>query len=68
MLEGILSIMKDTLESGDKFKIAGFGNFEIKQKKDRIGRNPQTGEAVTIKTRRVLSFKPSILWKAAINK
>jgi len=68
LLEGILSIMKSTLEDGEKIKIAGFGNFEIKQKKDRIGRNPMTGEALTIEARRVLTFKPSMLLRQAINK
>jgi integration host factor subunit alpha len=67
MLEAVFSILKNTLESGEKIKIAGFGNFEIKQKKDRTGRNPQTGEAITIEARRVLTFKPSEVLKTAIN-
>jgi integration host factor subunit alpha len=61
MLESVLSILMSTLEDGEKVKIAGFGNFEIKQKKDRIGRNPQTGESITIEARRILSFKPSMV-------
>jgi integration host factor subunit alpha len=68
MLESILSILKSTLETGEKIKVAGFGNFEVKQKKDRIGRNPQTGETITIEARRVLCFKPSILLRQAVNK
>ena len=68
MLESVLSIMKSTLEDGEKIKIHGFGNFEVRQKRDRIGRNPQTGEAVTIEARRVLTFKPSITLKQAVNK
>ncbi|HCE68183.1 MAG: integration host factor subunit alpha [Geobacteraceae bacterium GWC2_55_20] len=68
ILEALFSIMKTTLESGEKLKIAGFGNFEIKQKKDRKGRNPQTGETITIKARRVLSFKPSMVLRNAINR
>jgi integration host factor subunit alpha len=67
-LEVVFSIMKNTLESGEKIKVAGFGNFEVKQKKDRIGRNPQTGESITIEARRVLTFKPSMVLKNAINK
>lgn len=67
MLETVLSIMKDTLESGEKLKIAGFGNFEVRQKHDRRGRNPQTGEMITIEARRVLTFKPSTLLRNAIN-
>lgn len=68
LLESIFSIMKQTLESGENIKVAGFGNFEIKQKEDRIGRNPQTTEVITIAARKVLSFKPSKLLKAEINK
>lgn len=68
MLETVFSIMKNTLEAGEKIKVSGFGNFEIKQKKDRKGRNPQTGEAITIEARRVLTFKPSTILKQAINK
>ncbi|MDD2271132.1 MAG: integration host factor subunit alpha [Desulfuromonadaceae bacterium] len=68
MLELVLSIMKDALETGEKIKVAGFGNFEIKQKKDRIGRNPQTGETITIEARKILSFKPSMLLRQAMNK
>ena len=67
LLETLFDIMKATLESGEKLKISGFGNFEIRQKADRRGRNPQTGETITIEARRVLTFKPSILLKQAIN-
>jgi integration host factor subunit alpha len=68
MLESVFSIVKNTLEAGEKIKIAGFGNFEVKQKKDRKGRNPQTGESITIEARRILTFKPSTLLKNAINR
>jgi len=67
MLETVFGIMKSTLESGEKLKISGFGNFEVKQKADRRGRNPQTGEAITIEARRRLSFKPSSLLRKSIN-
>lgn len=67
LLESTFSIMKSTLETGEKLKIAGFGNFEVKQKSDRRGRNPQTGEAITIEARRILTFKPSNVLKSAIN-
>lgn len=67
MLELVLSIMKDTLEAGEKIKISGFGNFEVKQKKDRRGRNPQTAETITIEARKILRFKPSMVLKTAIN-
>ncbi len=68
IMETIFSIMKNTLESGEKLKISGFGNFEVKQKADRRGRNPQTGEAITIEARRILTFKPSTVLRNAINK
>ncbi|CAH2031253.1 integration host factor subunit alpha [Trichlorobacter ammonificans] len=67
MVEMVFGIIKNTLESGDKIKIAGFGNFVVKQKADRRGRNPQTGEAITINARRILTFKPSQVLKSAIN-
>lgn len=66
--EVVFALMKSTLETGEKLKIAGFGNFEVKQKKDRRGRNPQTGEAITIGARRILTFKPSNVLKSALNK
>jgi integration host factor subunit alpha len=59
--------MKDTLASGENLKISGFGNFEVNQKHDRRGRNPQTGETMIITARKVLTFKPSGVLKQAIN-
>ncbi len=67
MVETVFSIMKSTLESGENLKISGFGSFIVKQKADRRGRNPQTGETLTIKARSILTFKPSTLLKQAIN-
>ena len=66
-VEHLLEIMKDTLENGENLKINGFGSFIVKEKKDRLGRNPQTGESLTITARRVLTFKPSQLLKSAVN-
>jgi len=67
LMEAVFSIMKSKLESGENLKISGFGNFEVKQKRDRRGRNPQTGDSITIDARRVLTFKPSNLLRQAIN-
>ena len=67
MVEMVFGIMKNTLESGEKIKIAGFGNFVVKEKADRRGRNPQTGDAITITARRILTFKPSQVLKSGIN-
>ena len=67
MFELVFSIMKNTLEDGEDIKISGFGKFEVKQKKDRRGRNPQTGEDLIIEARRVLTFKPSTILRKMIN-
>lgn len=68
MMEAVFAIMKESLEAGETIKISGFGVFEPKQKNARRGRNPQTGEAITIEARKVLSFKPSSVLRDAINK
>ena len=64
----LLALMKSILETGETLKISGFGSFVVKQKEDRRGRNPQTGETLTIEARRILTFKPSTVLKEAINK
>jgi len=64
----VLGVVKTTLETGEKVKVSGFGIFEVKDKKDRKGRNPQTGEILTIGARRILNFKPSNLLREAINR
>ncbi len=66
VVEDLLEIMKECLEKGESVKISGFGNFEVHKKKARRGRNPQTGEALTISARRVLTFKPSQVLRKAI--
>lgn len=68
MMEAVFSLMKATLESGETLKISGFGSFIVKEKADRRGRNPQTGETITIEARRILSFKPSTVLRQAINR
>jgi integration host factor subunit alpha len=60
-------LIKSTLENGEKIKIAGFGNFVVKEKATRRGRNPQTGEEIEISSRRILTFKPSQVLKSSIN-
>jgi integration host factor subunit alpha len=67
LVESVLSIMKDTLAEGETVKVSGFGSFIVKAKHDRRGRNPQTGEEIVIDARRVLTFKPSLMLKDAIN-
>ncbi len=67
IVESVFETMKDTLGEGEKIKISGFGNFVVRQKKERVGRNPQTGDQITISARRVLTFKPSQVLKNALN-
>ena len=59
LVDLIFKVIKDTLSRGEKVKISGFGNFSIRDKATRMGRNPQTGDAMPISARRVLTFKPS---------
>jgi integration host factor subunit alpha len=63
----VFDLMKETLENGEKIKISGFGNFMVRQKRSRKGRNPQTGKEIQITARRVLSFKPSQVLRKALN-
>ncbi len=67
VIEEIFETIKGTLEKGEKVKISGFGNFNIRQKRARRGRNPQTGTEITIEQRRVMTFKASQLLKKSIN-
>lgn len=67
IVETVFDAIKETLERGVKIKISGFGNFVVRDKKARIGRNPQTGEEIIISERRVLNFKPSQVLKNALN-
>jgi len=67
VVEAVFETMKETLSEGGKVKISGFGNFVVRGKKQRIGRNPQTGEPIPISARRVLTFKPSQVLKNVLN-
>ncbi len=67
IVEAVFETMKDTLATGEKLKISGFGNFIVRAKNARTGRNPQTGDEITISARRVLTFKPSQVLKAELN-
>ncbi len=63
----VFDTMKETLAKGTKIKISGFGNFEVRQKNPRPGRNPQTGQEIMIEGRRILKFKPSQILKDGLN-
>ena len=67
VVETVFAIMKDVLAANDKIKISGFGNFVVREKKERMGRNPQTGQPILIDKRYVLNFKPSQVLKNALN-
>ncbi|MBW1973251.1 MAG: integration host factor subunit alpha [Deltaproteobacteria bacterium] len=67
LVDTVFSIIKEVLEEGEMIKISGFGNFVVKDKKARRGRNPQTGKEIEISARRILTFKPSQSLKKAIN-
>ncbi|MFW6050205.1 MAG: integration host factor subunit alpha [Myxococcota bacterium] len=67
VVEAVFDTMKEVLADGQKIKISGFGNFVVRDKKQRIGRNPQTGEPIPISARRVLTFKPSQVLKGILN-
>lgn len=63
----ILETIKDTLKEDEQLKISGFGNFVVRKKEERMGRNPQTGDRITISARKVLTFKASQVLKREIN-
>lgn len=67
LVEGVLSEISDTLVRGESVKLSSFGSFSVRQKGERKGRNPKTGEEVPIKPRRVLVFKASNVLKQNIN-
>lgn len=66
-VETVFEIMKETLASGEDILISGFGKFVVKNKAERRGRNPATGEDLTLEARRVATFKNSSLLVGKIN-
>lgn len=68
MVEAILEKMSSALETGENVKISGFGTFVLRDKRERIGRNPKNGIEVPITPRRVLTFRASQLLKERIAK
>ena len=67
LVDETFELLKNALGSGDKVKISGFGNFVVRYKKPRIGRNPLTGEEITISARHVATFKASPVLKQQVN-
>lgn len=68
LLENVLGYMTDALARGETVKISSFGSFSVRQKGQRIGRNPKTGQEVPILPRKVLVFRPSQVLKSRINR
>ena len=66
-VETFLALSKNSLIGGDDLLLSGFGKFNVKDKKARRGRNPQTGDELTLDARRVVTFKPSGILRAKIN-
>ena len=66
LVEEFFEEIRATLESGEQVKLSGFGNFELRTKGQRPGRNPKTGEEIPIKARRVVSFKPGQKFKSRV--
>lgn len=67
IIETIFDLIKENLQHEEKIKISGFGNFVVRKKRARRGRNPQTVGDIEISSRRILTFKPSQVLKAALN-
>jgi integration host factor subunit alpha len=67
IVESVFEIMKEQISKGNSVKISGFGNFLVKSKKARRGRNPQTGVEMEISARKVLTFKCSNVLKKTLN-
>ena len=68
LLETVLNLMTASLVEGETVKISSFGSFSVRQKGQRIGRNPKTGQEVPILPRKVLVFRPSQVLKSQINR
>ena len=67
LVETSLDEIRSTLAGGEEVKLSGFGKFELRNKPPRPGRNPKTGDEVTISARRVVNFRPSQVLKSRVN-
>jgi len=66
MVEEFFEEVRETLEAGEQVKLSGFGNFDLRDKKQRPGRNPKTGEDIPISARRVVTFRPGQKLKSRV--
>jgi integration host factor subunit alpha len=67
LVELVIKVLSERLAEGEAVKLSSFGSFNIRQKGERVGRNPKTGKEVPITPRRVLVFRPSNIMKERIN-
>jgi integration host factor subunit alpha len=67
VVETVFNTLKDVLAKGDQVEIRGFGKFVIREKNARVGRNPRTGEEARITARKVVTFKPSKIFRNIVN-
>jgi integration host factor subunit alpha len=65
-VEAYFEIIRAALESGENVKLSGFGNFQLREKNQRPGRNPKTGEEIPISARRVVTFRPGQKLRARV--
>ena len=68
MIDDFFKIINSELIQSNKIKITSFGTFEVKNKKERLGRNPKTKIEAKISSRKIVKFKPSLIFKEKINK
>ncbi|UCE90087.1 MAG: integration host factor subunit alpha [Pseudomonadota bacterium] len=66
LVEAFFEEIRFSLENGQQVKLSGFGNFDLRDKKERPGRNPKTGEEIPITARRVVTFRPGQKLKARV--
>lgn len=66
MVEIFFEEIRETLESGEQVKLSGFGNFDLREKSERPGRNPKTGEDIPISARKVVTFRPGQKLKSRV--
>ena len=65
-VEAFFEIVRGSLENGEQVKLSGYGNFDLRQKNERPGRNPKTGEEIPISARRVVTFRPGQKLKSRV--
>ena len=66
-VDAFFDVLREALQQGRQVKLSGFGNFDLRRKNERPGRNPKTGEEVPIEPRRVLTFRPSHIMKDRVD-